>query len=66
VVAGFGRFDVIVGVDAPSRGALVDAIERLRSLPEVREVEVWQHMAVVKESYAADLAAAARAAAAPA
>jgi DNA-binding Lrp family transcriptional regulator len=65
VVAGFGRFDVIVGVDAPSRGALVDVIERLRSVPEVREVEAWQHMAVVKESYAADLAAAARAAAAP-
>lgn len=65
VLLGFGRFEVIIGVDATSRSALVDVVETIRSLPEVGELEMWHHLAIVKESYAVDLAVApARAAAA--
>lgn len=59
VLTGFGRFDVIVGADAASRAALVDTIELVRAMPEVLELQAWQHLAIVKESYAVDLAAAA-------
>jgi DNA-binding Lrp family transcriptional regulator len=65
VITGFGRFDVIVGADAGSRGTLVDTIELVRALPGVLEVEAWQHLAIVKESYAVDLAAVAAANGAP-
>ena len=61
VLTGFGRFDVIVGADAASRGELVETIERVRAVPHVLELEAWQHLAIVKESYAVDLAAAAAA-----
>lgn len=54
VVAGFGRFDVICGADAPSRADLVHVIEAVRTVPEVREAESWYHLEVVKESYAVD------------
>jgi DNA-binding Lrp family transcriptional regulator len=65
VLTGFGRFDVIVGADAASRGTLVDTFELVRGLPGVLEVEAWQHLAIVKESYAVDLAAVAAANGAP-
>jgi DNA-binding Lrp family transcriptional regulator len=61
VLTGFGRFDVIVGADAASRRALVDTIELVRAVPDVLELEAWQHLAIVKESYAVDLAAVAAA-----
>ena len=61
VLTGFGRFDVIVGADAASRATLVDTIELVRAMPDVLELEAWQHLAIVKESYAVDLAAAAAA-----
>jgi DNA-binding Lrp family transcriptional regulator len=51
VVAGFGRFDVICGADAPSRAELLQVIEAVRSLRGVREAESWYHLEVVKESY---------------
>jgi DNA-binding Lrp family transcriptional regulator len=54
VVAGFGRFDVICGADAPSRAELLHVIEKVRALPNVREAESWYHLEVVKESYAVD------------
>lgn len=59
VLTGFGRFDVIVGADAASRATLVDTIELVRAMPEVLELQAWQHLAIVKESYAVDLADAA-------
>jgi DNA-binding Lrp family transcriptional regulator len=65
VLTGFGRFDVIVGADAASRGALVDTIEFVRAVPGVLELEAWQHLAIVKESYAVDLAGVAAADGAP-
>jgi DNA-binding Lrp family transcriptional regulator len=61
VLTGFGRFDVIVGADAASRALLVDTIELIRAMPDVLELEAWQHLTIVKESYAVDLAAAAAA-----
>jgi DNA-binding Lrp family transcriptional regulator len=65
VLTGFGRFDVIVGADAASRGALVETIELVRAVPGVLELEAGQHLAIVKESYAVDLAAVAAANGAP-
>ena len=61
VVTGFGRFDVVCGADAPVRARLIDIVEAARALPDVREVEAWYHLELVKESYAVDLEAAAAA-----
>jgi DNA-binding Lrp family transcriptional regulator len=54
VIAGFGRFDVICGADAPSRAELLQVIEKVRTVANVREAESWYHLEVVKESYAVD------------
>lgn len=54
VVAGFGRFDIICGADAPSRTGLLHVIEAVCAVGEVREAESWYHLEVVKESYAVD------------
>ncbi|HYZ30099.1 MAG TPA: Lrp/AsnC family transcriptional regulator [Thermoleophilaceae bacterium] len=55
VVTGFGRFDVICGLDAPSRTTLVETLERIRDDEGVASLNAWQHLAVVKETYAVDL-----------
>lgn len=56
VLTGFGRFDVVCGADAPSRAELLELIDAVRARPEVRALEAWYHLDVVKESYAVDLA----------
>ncbi|MFE2432934.1 AsnC family transcriptional regulator [Streptomyces sp. NPDC059373] len=55
VAAGYGRFDVVCGVDASDRSALLAGLESLRALEGVRRSESWVHLEIVKESYAYDL-----------
>jgi DNA-binding Lrp family transcriptional regulator len=59
VLTGFGRFDVICCADAPSRAELLELVDAVRARPEVRALETWYHLDVVKESYAVDLVQAA-------
>lgn len=47
-----GRFDLLVSMRGSSTAQLVDAVERVRELPGVHEVDSWTHLRVVKESYA--------------
>jgi hypothetical protein len=47
-----GRFDLLVSMRGPSTARLLDAVEALRALPQVHEVDSWTHLRVVKESYA--------------
>jgi DNA-binding Lrp family transcriptional regulator len=55
VATGYGRFDLVCGVDAPDRSALLAGLEALRGLPGVARSESWVHLAIVKESYTYDL-----------
>ncbi|PSL00182.1 DNA-binding Lrp family transcriptional regulator [Murinocardiopsis flavida] len=48
---GFGRFDLVGNASAADRPTLVEALETIRSHPEVSEVETWEHLAVVKEQH---------------
>jgi DNA-binding Lrp family transcriptional regulator len=48
-----GRFDVLVTMRAGATARSVTAVDAVRALPGVNEVETWTHLAVVKESYAA-------------
>lgn len=51
VTTGFGRFDLVGNASATDRPTLVEALEVIRSHPEVGEVETWEHLSVVKEQH---------------
>jgi DNA-binding Lrp family transcriptional regulator len=55
VVTGFGRYDLICGVDATSRGVLLSTLEAVRAVPGVWVGESWHHLDVVKQTYGTDL-----------
>ncbi|MFD9129796.1 Lrp/AsnC family transcriptional regulator [Kitasatospora sp. NPDC059571] len=55
VAAGHGRFDVVCGVDAADRAALLATLDELRSVPGVVRAEAWYHLDIVKETYSYDL-----------
>ncbi|GAA1240203.1 hypothetical protein GCM10009665_33830 [Kitasatospora nipponensis] len=55
VATGYGRFDVVCGLDAPDRSALLTGLEAVRALPGVTRSETWVHLQIVKESYTYDL-----------
>ncbi|MFF2040791.1 Lrp/AsnC family transcriptional regulator [Kitasatospora sp. NPDC058170] len=55
VATGYGRFDVVCGLDAPDRSALLAGLEAVRGLPGVGRSESWFHLGIVKESYTYDL-----------
>ena len=53
--SGFGRFDLVGRIEAGSAAALVDALDTVRAVEGVRELDSWHVLDIVKESYAADL-----------
>ncbi|GAB2839593.1 Lrp/AsnC family transcriptional regulator [Actinocorallia aurea] len=53
--AGFGRFDLLGRAEAGSAAGLVDVLDAVRATGHVRELDSWQVLEVVKESYAAEL-----------
>lgn len=55
VAAGYGRFDLVCGLDAPDRPALLRSLETVRALAGVTRSESWVHLDIVKESYTYDL-----------
>ena len=55
VAAGYGRFDVVCGVDASDRPALLATLDALRASEGVVGTESWYHLEIVKESYTYDL-----------
>jgi DNA-binding Lrp family transcriptional regulator len=48
-----GRFDLLATMRAFSAAQLVEVLDAVRALPDVRALESWPHLDVVKESYAA-------------
>jgi DNA-binding Lrp family transcriptional regulator len=48
-----GRFDLLATMRAFSAAQLVGVLDAVRALPDVRALESWSHLDVVKESYAA-------------
>ena len=48
-----GHFDLLATMRAFSAAQLVGALDAVRALPDVRALESWSHLDVVKESYAA-------------
>jgi len=48
-----GRFDLLLTLRTATVRQLTDALDAVRAVPGVREVESWTHLRVVKESYAA-------------
>ncbi|MFF3596923.1 Lrp/AsnC family transcriptional regulator [Kitasatospora indigofera] len=55
LAAGYGRFDVVCGVDASDRPALLATLDALRASAGVVRLESWYHLEIVKESYTYDL-----------
>jgi DNA-binding Lrp family transcriptional regulator len=55
VATGFGRYDIVGEVEAVSRPELVAILDAIRSVPGATVRESWQHLEVVKESYAVEL-----------
>ncbi|WP_106403547.1 Lrp/AsnC family transcriptional regulator [Actinocorallia populi] len=53
--SGFGRFDLIGRIEAGSPAALVDALDSVRAVDGVQDLDSWHVLDIVKESYAADL-----------
>jgi DNA-binding Lrp family transcriptional regulator len=51
---GFGRYDIVGSATAPDRPSLVEALEAVRSSPDVTYVETWEHLAVTKERHRGD------------
>lgn len=49
-----GRFDLLATMRAFSAAQLVEVLDAVRALPDVRALESWSHLDVVKESYAAE------------
>lgn len=46
VLTGYGRHDVLAVLNAEDRAGLLDRIEAVRAVPEVRAMETWHHLAV--------------------
>ena len=57
VFAGIGTADVICSVETVGRRGLQELLDLIRSRDDVRELEAWGHLHVVKESYVVDLEA---------
>jgi DNA-binding Lrp family transcriptional regulator len=55
VVTGFGRYDLVCGIDATSRDLLLSTLEAVRAVPGVWVGESWHHLDVVKQTHGADL-----------
>ena len=55
VVTGFGRYDLICGIDATSRDVLLSTLEAVRTVPGVWVSESWHLLDVVKQTYGAEL-----------
>lgn len=53
--SGFGRFDLIGRIEAGSPAALVDALDAVRAVEGVQDLDSWHVLDIVKESYAVDL-----------
>ncbi|GAA3726101.1 DNA-binding Lrp family transcriptional regulator [Spinactinospora alkalitolerans] len=54
VTTGFGRYDIVGSASAADRPTLVEALEAIRSCPEVTYAETWEHLSVAKERHRAD------------
>ncbi|MFW5417496.1 Lrp/AsnC family transcriptional regulator [Nocardiopsis sp. CNT-189] len=54
LAAGFGRYDLVGAVAAADRSGLVDAVEAVRSCPDVGILETWEHLRVAKERLRGD------------
>lgn len=46
VLTGYGRHDVLAVLNAEDRAGLLNRIEAVRAVPEVRAMETWHHLAV--------------------
>lgn len=46
VLTGYGRHDVVAVLNAEDRPHLLNRIEAVRAVPEVRSMETWHHLAV--------------------
>lgn len=55
VVTGFGRHDLLCGIDATSREVLLSTMEAVRAVPGVWVEETWQYLDVVKRIYGTEL-----------
>ncbi|UUW89363.1 Lrp/AsnC family transcriptional regulator [Pimelobacter simplex] len=51
LAATYGRADLLLTLADGRSQPTLDVLERIRSLPGVRDVVTWQHLAIVKESY---------------
>lgn len=51
LAATVGRFDLIATIDGSTREETIAALDQIRALPEVRHLESWVHLKVVKEQY---------------
>lgn len=49
VASGFGCHDIVGAVTAKGRSALVEMLESIRAVPDVAEMETWEHLQVAKE-----------------
>lgn len=46
VLTGYGRHDVVAVLNAEDRSRLLNRIESVRAVPELRSMETWHHLAV--------------------
>ena len=54
VVTGFGRYDLVCGIDATSRSLLLSTLEAVRAVPGVRAGESWHHLDILKQTHGTD------------
>lgn len=57
VLTGFGTFDVVAAIDAPSRTALAEIIDEIRATNGIAALESWHHLRIYKEQYTVDVSA---------
>ncbi|HEY3687833.1 MAG TPA: Lrp/AsnC family transcriptional regulator [Streptosporangiaceae bacterium] len=61
VLTGYGRYDIVAVLNAEDRARLLNRIETVRAVPEVRAAESWHHLAVSRPVRRSDTEAAASA-----